>query len=356
MDLREQKFGIEIEMTGISRKKAADVIAEYFGTEADYIGGQYKIYRATDRTNRNWDLTYDSSINCTQRVNGRKVSTNGDFACELVSPILQYDDIATLQEIVRLLREKGAYPNSSCGIHIHINAAPYNAQQLRNLVNIVAAKEDIIFKALQVDGDRERRYCKKVNKDFLETLNQKKPKTMHELKYIWYKGRDGSHIHYHDSRYHCLNLHSVFQKGTIEFRAFNSYESSEKQSLHAGKIKSYIQLCLGMTAQAHNQKGASPIPTQSSNEKYTFRTWLLRMGMIGDEFKTARNLLLGHLDGNIAWKDPLQAEAQKARLREKRELEKVNQEKQEPVIEPELEQDNEQELEEEQGMTMTIDM
>lgn len=40
-----------------------------------------------------------------------------------------------------------------------------------------------------------------------------------------------------NSRYHGLNLHSVFSKGTIEFRMFNS-------TLHAGEVKSYIQLCL----------------------------------------------------------------------------------------------------------------
>ena len=62
------------------------------------------------------------------------------------------------------------------------------------------------------------------------------------------------------------------------------------------------------------QKSASYTRTQSTNEKYTFRTWLLRLGLIGDEFKTARKCLLEHLDGNIAWKDPAQAEAQRQRL------------------------------------------
>ena len=36
--------------------------------------------------------------------------------------------------------------------------------------------------------------------------------------------------------------------------------------------------------------------------------------MIGDEFKTARLHLLKNLEGNIAWKDPAQAEEQKKRL------------------------------------------
>ena len=52
------------------------------------------------------------------------------------------------------------------------------------------------------------------------------------------------------------------------------------------------------------QKRAKPTRTHNSNEKYTFRTWLLRLEMIGDEFKTARQHLLKHLEGNIAWRDP----------------------------------------------------
>ena len=42
------------------------------------------------------------------------------------------------------------------------------------------------------------------------------------------------------------------------------------------------------------------------------------MGLIGDEFKTARHHLLKNLEGNIAWKDPAQAEKQKERLAQKR--------------------------------------
>jgi hypothetical protein len=179
----------------------------------------------------------------------------------------------------------------------------------------MASKEDLIYKALQVHVDREHHYCQKVDYRFLEELNRKKPKTLEAVKDIWYNGDDGSRQHYHSSRYHCLNLHAVFQKGTIEFRLFNS------DIHHCGKIKAYIQLCLAISHQALSQRYASRARTQSSNEKYTFRTWLLRLGLIGDEFSTARLHLLEHLEGNIAWKDPAQAERQKERLRQKREKE-----------------------------------
>ena len=137
---------------------------------------------------------------------------------------------------------------------------------------------------------------------------------MEEVEGFWYGGQSRRENHYDDSRYHCLNLHSVFQKGTIEFRLFNG-------TTHAGKIKAYIQLCLAISAQALNQSCASRRKTQAVNEKYTFRTWLLRLGLNGDEFKTARLHLLKNLDGCIAWRDPAQALAQKERLRQKREKE-----------------------------------
>ena len=145
---------------------------------------------------------------------------------------------------------------------------------------------------------------------------------------MWYNGYGGRYIHYDDSRYHALNLHSVFSKGTIEFRMFNS-------TLHAGEVKSYIQLCLAISHQALVQRGASRIKRQPENEKYTFRTWLLRLGLIGDEFKTARQHLLKNLEGNIAWRDPAQAEAQKARFAAKRLAEQQETEEQQPMVEEE---------------------
>ena len=174
----------------------------------------------------------------------------------------------------------------------------------------MASKEDLIYKALQVSVSREHSYCQKIEQRFLEELNRKKPKTLEDVERIWYGGPSRRYQHYDTSRYHCLNLHSVFQKGTIEFRLFNG-------TLHAGKIKAYIQFSLAVCAQALNQKCASSTKTQSANEKYTFRTWLLRLGLIGDEFATARLHLLKALPGCIAWKDPAQAEAQKERLRQK---------------------------------------
>lgn len=149
------------------------------------------------------------------------------------------------------------------------------------------------------DLNRSQDYCRRVEQRFLRQVNEQKPQSLDRFKSIWYNGRDGSNVHYHASRYHALNLHSVFQKGTVEFRMFNS-------TLHAGKVKTYIQFRLAIANQALTQRNARAAPTRTTNDRYTFRTWLLRLGMIGPEFETARFHLLSHLEGNIAWRDPSQ--------------------------------------------------
>ena len=294
--MRTQRFGIEIEMTGITRKKAAEVIAEYFGTESFYLGTYYKTYGAKDRQGRTWKATYDSSIIAQKKSRGRTVQAADEYKCEVVSPILTYGDMADLQEVVRRLRHSGAFVNSQCGIHIHVDASRYTPQTLRNLVNIIASKEDILYKALRIDPARLR-WCKKTNEKLLETINRRKPQTMEALKDIWYAGSTrGRDEHYNDTRYHGLNLHSTFTKGTVEFRLFNS-------TTHAGEIKAYIQFCLAVSHQALTQKKASARKTVTDNEKYAFRCWMLRLGLSGDEFKTCRLHFLKHLEGNSAWRN-----------------------------------------------------
>lgn len=294
--MKTQTFGVEIELTGITRRDAAQVIADYYGTTAVNVGGYYGKYQTRDRLNRVWTIMSDGSIN-TQLKDGTSVGS--EYSCEVVTPICKWEDIADIQEILRQMREKGAIANSSCGVHVHVGGEQHTAKTLRNLVNIMASKEDLLFKALKVRRSREH-YCKKADEKFVTTMNHKKPQTKDAVENLWYEGYESAYEsrtdHYNDSRYHALNLHSLWQGKGIEFRCFNG-------TIHAGRLKTYIQLCLAISHQALTQHGASARKTESGNEKYTFRTWLLRMGMIGDEFKTARELLLENLSGDIAFRN-----------------------------------------------------
>lgn len=287
--MRTQTFGVELEMTGITRSEAANVAAAFFGTSVTFIGGGYCKYITKDGEGREWSFVSDASIRV-QSKNGRSAES-----VEMVTPILHYEDMETLQELIRRLRKAGATTNSSCGIHIHIGAEKHTPKTLRNLINIFTSKQDIIFKALAVDSNRIR-YCRKLESSISENINKKRPDSMDKVADIWYGDYDYNRTaHYNPSRYHAVNLHAVFTKGTIEFRCFNS-------TLHAGKVKAYIQFCMAISHQALTQKSSSAKITVSDNEKYTFRCWLLRMGLIGDEFKTARKFLLENIEGDIAWR------------------------------------------------------
>ena len=295
--MKSLTFGIEIELTGLTRKKAAEVIKELLGEGATIDSEGFRDFKVTAPDGRRWGLVYDGSLRAEKKERGRKVSAGDEYKVELVSPICKYEDIETVQEIVRTLRKAGAFANSSCGIHIHIGKEKFTPQALRNLVNIIASKEDLIYKALNVETGRATNYCKKVDRNLVDRLNKTKPQTMGQFENIWYKNFSSNRTQrYHPSRYYGLNLHPTFQGDTVEFRFFNS-------STHAGKVKSYIQLALAISHQALSQKSASAKKTITTNDKYTFRTWLLRLGMIGEEFETARLHLLKELEGDTAFKN-----------------------------------------------------
>ena len=215
----------------------------------------------------------------------------------------------TLQELIRQLRHAGAKSDATrgCGVHIHIGAKGHTPQTMRNLANIMASHEDLIAKALDLDHYRLDRYCRTVDPRFLEQINKKKPKTMSALADLWYGSQGcnyGRSQHYNDSRYHMLNYHATFTKGTIEFRLFqfDAPADGKQNGLHAGQLKAYIQLCLALSQMAKEVRTASPKPQQNENPKYAMRTWLLRLGFIGDEFKTAREILTKRLAGDTAFR------------------------------------------------------
>lgn len=300
--MKNQTIGVEIEMNNITREKAARKAAEFFGTgRYGNTAGRngYYTWSAWDAQGREWKFQRDSSI---EGPDAEK--------CELVTPILVYGDIEMLQKLVRLLRKAGAKSNPSrgCGVHIHIGKNGHTPQSIRNLVNIMAAHETQIGRAIRLDQGRQREYCRTVDQRFLEQLNRKRPRTMGQLADIWYESQGQSrrrNEHYNGSRYHMLNLHATFTKGTIEFRLFQFADpaNGKRNGLHAGELKAYIQLCLAMSQLAKQLRSASCKPQQTENEKYAFRCWMLRLGFIGEEFATAREILLRNMDGNASWRN-----------------------------------------------------
>lgn len=278
--MKNIRFGVEIELGGYSREQASEIIANYFGTHNEYKGTYYRTWVAFDRKGRAWEVMSDGSVNA------------GRESCEVVTPLLSYEDIEDLQEVVRQLRRNGYKANRSCGIHIHVDNAGMTAGQIRNLVNLVSAREELIYRALQIREQGRQHWCEKTNETFKTLMNAKKPETLTSIKTLWYKTlsgtEDGSSNHYDHSRYHLLNLHSMWQGKGIEFRCFNG-------TTHAGEIKAYIQFCLALVAKAKSAKWIKIEESNRRDEHDAMHYFLYSLGLSGNEFKTCRHHLKKHL-------------------------------------------------------------
>ena len=304
--MKAQTFGVEVEGNNITREKAAQVAAGYFGTNhyanTAHIDG-YCTWSAWDQQGRKWKFQRDCSIHGPDSEK-----------CELVTPILVYEDLEMFLELLRQLRHAGmkSCPQRGCGVHIHVglkgtDGRNHDAKSLRNLANMMAGHEEQIGKAIWIDAERTTTYCRTVSPDFLKRLNEEKPKTMEALRKIWYEGNHanyGTEQHYNQSRYHMLNLHASFTKGTVEFRLFqfDNPHGGKQGGIHAGRMKAYIQLVLAMSNMAKEMRNAKNTPQQTENQKYAMYWWMRRLGMIGDEFETARMILTGKLEGKTTYR------------------------------------------------------
>jgi hypothetical protein len=275
MDLR---FGIEIETVGRTQEELARAIVHATGGT---VRGGYSAWEVIMTDGRAWKVVPDGSL------------SGGYRSGEIVSPILTHADLDTLQKIVREVRKSGAKADATTGIHIHVDAALFDARTAVNLIRLVARQEAIIEKALAIQGHRRARYCRPVQSDLLTAIERTPPKTMEDLRTLWYGSAQHRPSRYDSSRYHGLNLNSLFFRGTCEFRWFEG-------SLHAGIVKAYVQLVLAIASKALANKSARKDRKsfKETTAKFDMRVFMHYLGMRGDDYETARTHLTKNLPGS----------------------------------------------------------
>ncbi len=140
MNLKEIHYGIEIETVKRTREQIAWAIHSVVGGTVRHVGipSSYDPWEVEDLRGRVWKVVGDASL----------TSVPAHLRAEVVSPVLGYDDIPQLQEAVRAIRRAGGKINSQCGIHIHIDAAPFDGRHLGNLAKIIYKQEPLILHAL----------------------------------------------------------------------------------------------------------------------------------------------------------------------------------------------------------------
>jgi hypothetical protein len=292
-------FGVELETVGCTRAAVARAILSVVGgTVHDDHSDEVVVI---DRRGRRWAAVPDGSLSHRQHA-------------EVVTPILSEEDIPELQQVVRAVKSAGARVDASTGIHIHIDGAPFDGRAVRNLIKLFYKQELLIFAAFGVSLARRGHFCKDTDEEFIKALDRRSPKTKEELNALWYgrARRPGSLYKYDPTRYRALNLHSLFFRGTIEFRLFEGTLNSEE-------VKAYIDFVLALARKALSSRAASSKKRafNPASAKYDFRVFLLHLGLIGDSYKSTREHLMKRLSGSAAWKNGRPAD-ERERARERR--------------------------------------
>lgn len=283
--LKNLTYGTELEYTGITRQNAALAIHSVIGGTVASNGGAYGEWAVTAPDGRKWKAVSDGSLG------------DSNNSAEVVTPILRYADLDTLQEVVRALRKAGAKATSATSQHVHVGAAHFTAKQLANLARIFYKQEELILAAAGTTNQRLSHYTKRTDTGFIARLEATKPTTLDALNRAWFNGHNPRPDHYESHRYHALNLNNIWRTGTVEFRLFEG-------TTHAGEVKANIILCLAIAAKALTARAASAknrrvlIPSAA---KYGMRVFMINLALIGDEFKNVRKHLLKRLTGSSTY-------------------------------------------------------
>ena len=295
------RFGVEIEVVGLTRPQAIMAIKNVEGMSPNYNtseygrGGNYIV----DRHNRRWNAVTDGSI-----------SPRG---CEVVTPPLGYNDMEMLQRVLRALRAAGAYCNVSCGQHVHVSSPQLDYKAVARLSRTFHKWDAYIRKS---GGVQDRRtgeygpsgYCWITPSSVVEALEDAAKQSAASFERAWYRSNEAAGANgrygyspqgrYHNSRYNALNLNSFFFRGTVEFRQFEG-------TTHAGKMKANVQLAIAMVIKAIEGKRVRKdamleLPTDKDILAFKWYYYIVcQLGLKGDEFKTARLHLMSKLDGNV---------------------------------------------------------
>lgn len=103
-----------------------------------------------------------------------------------------------------------------------------------------------------------------------------------------------------------------FDEEKVTFTGFTAV----KDNAH---LQTYMKLAATMNKMAQTQKRVRAKETDDSNEKYSFRVWLIRLGMNGPEYKAERKILMERLSGHAAFRTKADEEKWKVRRQAQKE-------------------------------------
>lgn len=203
----------------------------------------------------------------------------------------RYADVALLRTLHTEGLVDDSWDKERTVMNISLPLTGHTGQTLTNLAFMLASKEILINKSIRCTGAFH------IDESFIEALTEKEAKTIEEY----------------------LQIAEAFEKKNSGFKVtaeaitLDGFPASEDPDT----VKAYMDLATLMNGQAKLQKRVRPTVTETENEKYLFRVWLVRLGMSGEKYKSTRKILLDNLSGNAAFRTEEQAEAFRAKHRKR---------------------------------------
>lgn len=241
---------INYNVTGTERKRLADYISGFMGTEKKYLGAPTFAYQigyltvSKDGAVSFEDRGYNSDIDALMaELEGQGFHTEDAIAKADTEDAAQPDEAGASAEPEAVPAEEGVTQPHGCGLTVTLPADSLPSEALANLTSILTAKGRLIRKALGVEA----------------LPVEVSPDT---VSFPWFEGRD----------------------------------------LDADEVKTYTHLIAALCDMARTQKRITAKEKATDNDKYAFRCFLLRLGFIGAEYKDERKILLRDLSGNSAFK------------------------------------------------------
>lgn len=238
----------------MDRKEIVKALAEHFGVKSEYLGVPSFAYQIETEGET---YTIDKAGKITN-AEGIELEIEN-----ILNPIVQEDTNEVTEEEIQ---------NSP--FEIAITMEDHTGITLRNLINMIYSKQELIQKSLEIEEII-------VAEEFIKELNEAKISTIDNFQ----RAIDGKD--------NCKGVEFDFENKKISFKFIKA---------DAEKIKAYTQFIELLDQSAKELKHASAKVSITDNPKFTFRVFLIRLGMVGDEYKTTRKILLKNLEGNAAFR------------------------------------------------------
>lgn len=263
-----RKFGIELEIVGITHQTALRVL------HAVGINVQDESYNHTTRGH--WKLVPDGSV-------------RGGF--EVVSPILEGErGIEEAMTVAEALSDAGATVNRSCGFHVHFDAADLSAADVKAIVHRYAAYEAEIdaFMPPSRRGNTNS-YCGSVTRFLNRRFDE--ARTIDELAAA------------QPGRYFKVNLQSYRRHGTLEFRQHSGTVNANKVANWVRFLGEFIDQC---------KRPAAPAPAATPVAEFLPLSGV--QARLAEMFAAQGTVSLAAMCENFRWQ-PHTARAAVTRLR-----------------------------------------